>query len=62
MRNLMARVTVNAVHQWTRRPVGFPRPVAITSAGKIWLRAEIQMWLVRTGRCLSQEEDDKPSA
>ena len=57
----MARVTVDAVHQWTRRPVGFPRPVAITSAGKIWLRADIQVWLIRTGRCSSQEADRTPT-
>jgi hypothetical protein len=43
-------VTPDAVEQWRRRYPAFPRPVAHTSAGDVWLRTQIETWLRETGR------------
>ena len=42
--------TVGAVDKWTRRYDDAPRPVAITSAGALYLWSEWEPWLARTGR------------
>jgi predicted DNA-binding transcriptional regulator AlpA len=32
------------------RSKGFPEPVAVISAGRIWLRADVEAWARATGR------------
>jgi hypothetical protein len=53
----MAGVTVDAVAQWVRRHPDFPAAVAVTSGGKIWLRADVMKWLEKTGRPSSRTVD-----
>jgi predicted DNA-binding transcriptional regulator AlpA len=42
-------VTNQRVDQLARRP-GFPEPVAVLAAGRIWSRSHIEAWARRTGR------------
>ena len=48
--------TVTAIDQWTRRHDDAPRPVAITSAGALYLWSEWESWLAKTGRLSHGEE------
>jgi predicted DNA-binding transcriptional regulator AlpA len=42
-------VTTQRVDQLARTE-GFPKPVAVLAAGRIWQRADIERWAHRTGR------------
>ena len=42
--------TRQRVHQLIRENHDFPQPVAELSAGKIWLRQDIQAWVEKHGR------------
>jgi predicted DNA-binding transcriptional regulator AlpA len=36
-------VTRNTVHRYTRRD-DFPEPLAVTAAGRVWLRRDVEQW------------------
>ena len=42
-------VTTTRVHQLAATQ-GFPKPVAVLAAGRIWKRAEVEKWARRNGR------------
>ena len=42
-------VTNQRVHQLAEQE-GFPEPVAVLAAGRIWERADVEAWARRTGR------------
>jgi predicted DNA-binding transcriptional regulator AlpA len=42
-------VTNQRVDQLARR-ADFPEPVAVLAAGRIWQRADVEVWARRTGR------------
>lgn len=43
-------VTPNMVHDWRRRHLDFPDPVAQLGGGLIWLWPEVEAWAKDTGR------------
>lgn len=45
----MLGLTRQRVNQLSRQE-GFPEPLAVLSAGKVWKRADIEKWAKRTGR------------
>ena len=46
----MLRITTQRVDQLARTHDAFPAPVADLSAGRIWLKADIEEWARKTGR------------
>lgn len=53
-------VSTITAHRYTLRP-GFPEPLAETTGGRVWLRADVERWgrenlPLRTGRPPKQEE------
>ena len=46
------------VHNWRRRDLGFPAPIARLSIGYIWSWPEVRTWALESGRQLRQEEQE----
>ena len=47
---LLLGVSRQRVHQLVGSQADFPEPVAVLSAGKIWLRRDVLAWARNTGR------------
>jgi prophage regulatory protein len=43
-------ITPQRVHQLYGAGRGFPEPVAVLAAGRIWRRRDIESWARKTGR------------
>ena len=46
----MLGVSRQRVHAIIRAKPDFPEPVAELTAGKIWLKADVESWLAQSGR------------
>jgi prophage regulatory protein len=46
----MLNITPQRVHQLDAAGRGFPEPVAVLAAGRIWRRRDIEAWARETGR------------
>ncbi len=44
------KVTPRAVHDWRRRHLGFPEPVAKLRTALVWYWPDVQRWAKSTGR------------
>lgn len=51
----LLQVSRQRVHQLAAA-TGFPKPVAVLSAGLIWHRRDIERWAVSQGRLQSEED------
>jgi hypothetical protein len=40
-----AGTSAGMVHNWRRRPIGFPDPAVVLAIGPIWRGAEVAAWL-----------------
>lgn len=38
------------VHDWRRRPLGFPEPVARLKVALVWAWPDVEAWARKTGR------------
>lgn len=50
----MLGVSRQRVHAISSRSHRFPEPVATLSAGKIWLRSDVEAWARSEGRSIEQ--------
>ena len=46
----MLGVSRQRVHQIVAADETFPEPAAVLTAGKIWLRDQIEVWIEKSGR------------
>ena len=50
----LLHVSVNTVHAWRRRDIGFPEPAGKAGVSPYWNWKEVSEWATKTGR-LSNE-------
>ena len=48
-------VAPRTVHDWARRPVAFPAPVAKLKGALVWAWPDVEKWARKTGRLKADE-------